>query len=81
MGDIYSGDIISAAKLAGLPAESQKRFVEIKRDLTLLETSKRQIELYAPCFCGSGKKFKFCCHASAKVERPNAQAHRPEAAE
>src|SRR5438132_13835715 len=24
------------------------------------------MSVYAPCFCGSGKKFKFCCNAIQK---------------
>ena len=30
--------------------------------LTKLEEANAQIRLYSPCVCGSGKKFKFCCH-------------------
>ena len=37
-------------------------FVPIKRDLTLKEIADKKIRLYALCGCGSGKKFKFCCH-------------------
>lgn len=36
--------------------------VGVKRDLSLVERSNRQIMLYQPCGCGSGEKFKFCCH-------------------
>jgi len=36
-------------------------FVEVKRPLTVKEKADRQIKLYSPCGCGSGKKFKFCC--------------------
>jgi uncharacterized protein YchJ len=43
-----------------LPKE-RAHFVPVARDLTALETLNRQIELYSPCGCGSGKKFKFCC--------------------
>jgi uncharacterized protein YchJ len=45
--------------------EEAKKYVEVKRDLTQLETANMQIKLYAPCVCGSGKKFKFCCHKPA----------------
>lgn len=37
-------------------------FVEVKRPLTIRERFKMQINKYAPCGCGSGKKFKFCCY-------------------
>lgn len=43
-------------------AEALKRgLVPIKRDLTEREKMELQIQLYSPCGCGSGKKFKFCC--------------------
>jgi hypothetical protein len=36
--------------------------VPVRRKLTPIERSKMQIALYAPCACGSGRKFKFCCY-------------------
>lgn len=45
-----------------MSAEEQAKMALIKRDLTVAEKSKMQIGLYSPCGCGSGKKFKFCCH-------------------
>jgi hypothetical protein len=51
------------------PAERAK-YVEVKRDLTRLEAANQQLKLYSPCGCGSGKKFKFCCH---KPKAPNGQ--------
>lgn len=38
--------------------------VPVRRDLTAKEKAERQIRMYAPCGCGSGKKFKFCCHTA-----------------
>jgi hypothetical protein len=35
-------------------------WIEVKRHLTIRESIGRQINKYAPCACGSGKKFKFC---------------------
>lgn len=35
-------------------------YIEVKRELTHKEKMDRQIRLYNPCACGSGKKFKFC---------------------
>lgn len=35
--------------------------VEVKRPLTVREQKRMKIDPYAPCGCGSGKKFKFCC--------------------
>lgn len=40
--------------------------IEVKRDLTDVERGRLQIELYSPCGCGSGKKFKWCCYTGAK---------------
>jgi len=45
-----------------LPEQEKKQYVQVKRDLTMKERADMQIRLYAPCGCGSGKKFKFCCH-------------------
>lgn len=45
-----------------IPHGEEKNYVEVKRDLTVHEKNDMQIKLYSPCGCGSGKKFKFCCH-------------------
>jgi len=39
--------------------------VEVKRPLTIREEQRMKIDKYAPCGCGSGKKFKFCCYKPA----------------
>lgn len=44
-----------------MPEKQRSQYVEVKRDLTVKEKADNQIRLYAPCGCGSGKKFKFCC--------------------
>lgn len=44
-----------------IPRAQRQHFVPVVRDLTYLEHMEQQIALYAPCACGSGKKFKFCC--------------------
>jgi hypothetical protein len=43
--------------------EESKYFVPVRRDLSAKEKADMQIRLYAPCGCGSGKKFRFCCKA------------------
>jgi hypothetical protein len=45
-----------------IPAGQARYFVPVTRDLSARERADAQIRLYAPCGCGSGKKFKFCCH-------------------
>lgn len=45
-----------------VPEGQKKHFVAVKRDLSKREQFRAQIRLYAPCGCGSGKKFKFCCY-------------------
>ena len=55
-GEIREFDNDQAAKQAG--------FIPIRRDLTAKEKANWQIKLYAPCGCGSGIKFKFCCHVN-----------------
>jgi len=39
-------------------------FIPIRRDLTAKEKADKQIQMYSPCGCGSGIKFKFCCHVA-----------------
>jgi uncharacterized protein YchJ len=56
-GELVSGDILKS-----FSPEKQNQFVPVKRDLTVKEAADMRIRLYAPCACGSGKKFKFCCH-------------------
>lgn len=47
-------------------AEAKRRgLIPVRRDLSAKERMEKQILLYQPCGCGSGKKFKFCCHYSA----------------
>jgi len=60
--DTSTGEIVPFDHIKKMPPEQQARFVEVKRDLTKLEIAAKQIALYSPCGCGSGKKFKFCCH-------------------
>jgi len=40
--------------------------VTVRRDLSAKEHFEMQIRLYSECGCGSGKKFKFCCHVLAR---------------
>lgn len=47
-------------------ADARKRgLVPVRRDLSTQERNDRQIQLYSPCGCGSGQKFKFCCYRRA----------------
>lgn len=51
-------------KLQYVDSEAQAKvlgLIPVRRDLTLKEVADRQIRLYSPCVCGSGKNFKFCC--------------------
>ena len=61
--DTRTGMILDEGQI---PKRQKKFFVEITRDLTAKETYEAQIRLYSPCGCGSGKKFKFCCHKQTK---------------
>ena len=47
------------AKRVGVPEQNLK---PVTRPLTVREKLKEKINKYAPCGCGSGKKFKFCCY-------------------
>lgn len=57
-----TGQLLPAAEVEKLKPDEREKYVEVKRDLTAKEQAEAQIRLYAPCVCGSGKKFKFCCH-------------------
>jgi len=59
--NIETGQLIEDVKLSMLPLEEQKKYIRVERDLSKHELARKQIALYAPCGCGSGKKFKFCC--------------------
>lgn len=49
-----------------VPPLEKEHFVPIRRDLTERERMEKQIALYSPCGCGSGKNFKFCCYKGEK---------------
>jgi hypothetical protein len=65
--NIDTGEIVHEEELRKLSEAEQARFVPVERDLTVSERFHHQIALYSPCGCGSGSKFKFCCHAKAKA--------------
>ena len=44
--------------------EDEYLYMPLKRKLRKKDRLNKQIKLYAPCSCGSGKKFKFCCYVS-----------------
>lgn len=56
-GELYDPEFVRRF----FPVDEQEHFIPVERDLTQQETFRQQIELYSPCGCGSGKKFKFCC--------------------
>lgn len=68
-GNIPKVDFADMVKDQGL--------VEVKRDLTEREILDKQILLYAPCACGSGKKFKFCCHKTGAGKEPEGKSLQP----
>lgn len=59
--DTRTGDLVATEEIQSMPPEEQKHFVRVQRDLTVQEQNAKQIKMYSPCGCGSGKKFKFCC--------------------
>lgn len=64
MGSPYTGEIFNVAD----EAEAKKAgLIPVRRDLSELEKAMKQIMLYEACMCGSGKKFKFCCHKDGKL--------------
>ncbi len=63
-----TGALVEAGIFKAMPAAQKKNFIKVVRDLTAKETADMQIRLYAPCGCGSGKKFKFCCKTKPHAE-------------
>ena len=59
--NIETGEIRKESALAMLSPEERAKFIPIGRPLTERERITAQLDKYAPCGCGSGKKFKFCC--------------------
>jgi uncharacterized protein YchJ len=55
-------DAQALAQLARETGSDASRFKEVARTLTVREIKRMRINKYAPCGCGSGKKFKFCCY-------------------
>ena len=66
--DTRNGNLIplTPEMLEGMEREELGSFVEVKRSLSEKEKTDRQIRLYSPCGCGSGKKFKFCCYSGGE---------------
>lgn len=56
-----TGSIIDDSKLEAMSPAERAKYIPVRRDLTKVEEARRSIGKYAPCGCGSGKKFKFCC--------------------
>ena len=56
-----TGQLITPQQYAALTGAARAGFVAVTRDLSAKESADMQIRKYAPCGCGSGKKFKFCC--------------------
>ena len=61
-----TGEIVREDEVKRFSQEFQKLFVPVERDFSFKERMEQQIGLYADCGCGSGKKFKFCCHTPRK---------------
>lgn len=57
----HTGTLVSPSTYATFSDEQKAEHVEVKRPLTVREQAKMKINKYAPCGCGSGRKFKFCC--------------------
>lgn len=55
-----TGMLVSPTEFNAMPEQKKQQYVEVIRDLTNKEKTDMQIRMYAPCGCGSGKKFKFC---------------------
>lgn len=63
--NITTGEIVEMQRIMEMEERMRDKFIPVARDLTAQEVAQKQINLYSPCGCGSGKKFKFCCHKPA----------------
>jgi uncharacterized protein YchJ len=61
--NIQTGELVEQEIIDTMTEIEKKNYIPVMRDLSKVEKYKRQIALYAPCACGSGNKFKFCCHS------------------
>jgi len=43
------------------PQQFRYGMVPVFRDTSAADHMREQLALYAPCECGSGKKYKWCC--------------------
>jgi uncharacterized protein YchJ len=59
--NVETGQLVSFEELNKKSPEEQRKYVEVKRDLTASELANKEVAKYSPCGCGSRKKFKFCC--------------------
>jgi uncharacterized protein YchJ len=63
--NIETGQLVDFSEIEKMPENQKRKLVEVKRDLSAKERFEKQIKLYAPCGCGSKKKFKFCCYTKS----------------
>lgn len=60
--NIETGELRSENEVRQLPLKEQRKYVPVIRELTRHEEARRKLAMYSLCGCGSGMKFKFCCH-------------------
>lgn len=60
--NISTGELRTIEEIEAMDEAARRNWIPVTRDLTAKEKFDAQIRLYAPCGCGSGKKFKFCCY-------------------
>jgi len=66
--DKHEGSRKMVPRDAITPEEAKRRgYVPVYRKLSEIEKARKQIALYSPCGCGSGKKLKFCCYTGSKA--------------
>ena len=46
--------------------DATRERILVLRSLSKMNKDAKQGRMYAPCACGSGKKFKFCCNGKEK---------------
>lgn len=60
--DVRTGRIRTIGQVAAAPPAEQEFMRPMRLDLTEKQSARRRVGRNDPCPCGSGRKFKKCCH-------------------
>lgn len=64
-------DEANAEDIIEMLRQGSENYVPVNRALRTKELADGNISMYAPCGCGSGKKFRFCCYRTKTGNKPD----------